>query len=133
MKQEFATIKQVVIIPASPEKVYEAFVDPKKHTEFTGSKATGKAKEGGKFTTWDGYSFGKFLKFEPGKCLVQEWMTTDWPEGYPPSRFELTFKKVPDGTEITMVQSNVPKEQEEELKEGWQEFYWVPLKEYFKK
>ncbi len=133
MKLEFATIKQTINIPASPEEVYEAFVDPKRHTEFTGSKATGKAKAGGKFTAWDGYIYGKFLEFEPGKCLVQEWQTTDWPEGYPPSQFALTFKKTSEGTEITMVNSNVPKEQEEELTEGWNEFYWKPLKEYFRK
>ncbi len=133
MKIETTTLRQTVIIPASPAEVYEAFVDPKKHSEFTGSKATGKAKKGGKFTTWDGYSFGKYLELEPGKCLVQEWQTTDWPEGYPPSRFELTFKKVAGGTEVTMVQSNIPKEQEDELADGWNEFYWNPLKEYFKK
>ncbi len=133
MKIETTTLKQKVIIPASPDEVYQAFIDPKKHTAFTGSKATGIAKVGGKFTTWDGYSFGKFLEFEPGKCLVQEWQTTDWPEGYPPSKFVLTFKAVPEGTEVTMVQSDVPKEQEEDLAEGWVEFYWNPLKEYFQK
>ena len=67
------------------------------------------------------------------QCLVQEWQTTDWSEGYGPSRFELTFKKVSGGTELTMVQSNVPKDMEAELLDGWEEFYWKPLKEYFKK
>ncbi len=133
MKLEVTTIKQKVIVPASPEEVYDAFVDPKKHEAFTGSKATGKPRVGGKFTTWDGYSFGVFLQLEPAKYLVQEWQTTDWAEGYGPSRFELTFKKVAEGTEVTMVQSNVPKEMEEELAGGWEEFYWKPLKEYFKK
>jgi activator of HSP90 ATPase len=133
MKIELTTIKQKVTIPATPEEVYEAFVDPKKHTAFTGSKATGKAKVDGKFTAWDGYIFGKFLSFEPGKCLAQEWQTTDWPEGYPPSKFELTFKKVPEGTEITMVNSDIPAVQKEELAEGWEEFYWEPLKKYFQK
>ncbi len=133
MKIEVATIYQKVVIPASPEEVYEAFVDPKVHTAFTGSKATGKAKIGGKFTTWDGYIFGKFLAFEPGKCLTQELKTTDWIEGYPPSTFELVFKAVPEGTEVSMTHANVPKEQEKDLAEGWEEFYWVPLKKYFKK
>ena len=30
-----------------------------------------------------------------------------------------------------MVHSNVPKEQADEIAEGWIEFYWNPLKEYF--
>jgi activator of HSP90 ATPase len=66
-----------------------------------------------------------------GKRVVQEWTTTDWVEGYGPSRLELTFKEVPRGTEISMVHSNVPKEQADEIAEGWVEFYWNPLKEYF--
>jgi len=132
-KIELAAITQRATIPATPEQVYEAFVDPKKHSEFTGAIATGKAQIGGKFTAWDGYIFGKFLAFEPSKCLVQEWQSTDWPEGYPPSRFELTFKAVPKGTEITMVHHGIPKSQEQELGEGWEEWYWTPLKKYFKR
>ena len=133
MKTELATITQKIIIPATPEEVYEAFADPKKHSEFTGAKATGKPKVGGKFTAWNEYIFGKYLAFEPGKRLTLEWQSTDWPEGYPPSKFELTFKSVPEGTEVTMIHGNIPKEQERELSEGWEEWYWIPLKKYFKK
>ena len=124
-------IEQTVIIPANPEEVYEAFVNARIHSEFTGSKATGKPTVGGKFTAWDGYIFGKILELEKGKRIVQEWKTTDWAEGYAPSRLELTFEKVENGTKIVMVQSNVPEEQADELADGWDEFYWKPLKEYF--
>jgi activator of HSP90 ATPase len=133
-KLEVTTITQKVVIPkVSPKQVYEAYVDPKKHSEFTDSKATGKPVVGGKFTAWDGYISGKFLELEEGKRVVQEWTSTDFPEGYPPSKLELTFRKVPEGTEIVMVQSNVPKDQADETAEGWIEFYWNPLKEYFSK
>jgi len=125
------TIKQTVIIPADPEEVYEAFVNAKIHSEFTGSKATCDPTVGGKFTAWDGYIFGKNLELEKGKKIVQEWKTTEWPTGYGPSKFELTLKKVKNGTEITMVHSNVPEEQAAELADGWDQFYWTPLKEYF--
>ncbi|MGD0645809.1 MAG: SRPBCC domain-containing protein [Candidatus Bathyarchaeia archaeon] len=131
MKVETTTIKQKEIIPASPKEVYEAFVDVKKHSKFTGSKATGKPVVGGKFTAWDGYIFGKYLELDDGKRIVQEWTTTDWPKDYPPSKLELTFCKVPEGTELLMVHSNVPKEQADETADGWIEWYWNPLKEYF--
>lgn len=128
------TIKQEVTIPqATPEEVYEAFMDAKKHSAFTGSKATCNPKVGGKFTAWDGYISGKNLKFEQGKKIVQEWITTDWPKDYPPSKLELTFKKAKSGTEITMEHRDVPTEKADDLAEGWTEFYWNPLKEYFKK
>ena len=133
MNKEVTTIKQTVVIPASPKEVYETYVNPEKHGEFTDSKATGKPKVGGKYSAWDGYIFGKYLVLEEGKRIVQEWTTTDWVEGYGPSKLELTFCAVPGGTEIAMVHSNVPKEQADEVAEGWVEFYWNPLKEYFKK
>jgi activator of HSP90 ATPase len=134
LKQEVTIIKQTVIIPnASPKQVYDAYVDPKKQSEFTDSKATGKPKVGGKYSSWDGYIFGKYLALDDGKRVVQEWTTTDWEEGYPASKLELTFNAVPEGTAIVMVHSNVPKVQASEVEQGWIEFYWDPLKEYFTK
>jgi activator of HSP90 ATPase len=133
-KQEVTTITQKVTIPkVTPKQVYDAYVDPIKHSEFTGSEATGKPVVGGKFTAWDGYISGKFLELENGKRVVQEWTSTDFPEGALPSKLELTFCAVPKGTEIVMVHSNVPLDQKDETAEGWTEFYWEPLKEYFKK
>jgi len=133
LKTRTTVIKQKVIIPATPEEVYEAFTDAKKHTAFTGSKATGAAKIGARFTAWDGYIYGKHLELQKGKKIVQEWITTDWPKDYPPSRIELVLNKVGNDTEISMTQSNAPAEQAKELEEGWTEFYWNPLREYFKR
>jgi len=127
------TIRQRVVVPAMPAEVYEAFVDAKKHSAFTGSKATSDARVGGEFTAWDGYISGKNLLLEKGKRIVQEWTTTEWPAGFPPSRLELTFKKATGGTEILMVHSGVPAELADDVAEGWKEFYWEPLKKYFEK
>jgi activator of HSP90 ATPase len=127
------TIKQMVIVSATPDEVYEAFMDAKKHSAFTGSKATCNPKVGGKFTAWDGYISGKNLELKKGERIIQEWLTTEWPQGYPPSRLELAFKKTEKGTEISMVQTGVPEEQAHDLEQGWTEFYWNPLKKYFKK
>ena len=133
MKQKTTTITQKTLFPALPEEVYEALLDSKKHSEFTGSKATGKAKVGAKFTAWDGYISGKNLELEKGKRIVQEWVTTEWPQDFPPSRLEFTFKKIDGKTELTMVHSDIPTDQEEELKQGWIDYYWTPLKNYFEK
>jgi len=133
MKPNLTIIKQKTTIPATPEQVYEAFTNPKKHAEFTGSGATGKPNVGAKFTAWDGYSFGTYLELQKPSRIVQEWQTTDWPENYPPSKLELTLKPTPEGTELTLTQTSVPAEQANELAEGWTEFYWKPLKKYFKK
>lgn len=128
-----STIIQTVIVKASPKEVYEALIDPNKHSEFTGSKATGNPTIGTKFTAWDGYIQGKNLELVEGKKIVQNWVTTDWPQDFPPSRLELTFKELEDKTEITMVHSDVPITQEDDLRKGWIDFYWEPLKEYFER
>lgn len=128
------TIKQKVVIPhASPEDVYLAYMDSQKHAEFTGASASIEAFVGGRFMAWEGYIVGKILELEEGKRVVQDWATTEWPEGYAPSRVELDFKPVRDGTEITLVQTDVPEEDAVAYDEGWFEFYWEPLKAYFKK
>ena len=126
------TIRQSVTLRAKPLEVYEAFVDADKHSAFTGSRATGEARVGSEFSAWDGYITGKYIELEEGRRIVQEWATTEWPDGYPPSRFELSFKLVGGNTEVSMVQSSVPEELAEDLRNGWNEFYWEPLREYFK-
>jgi activator of HSP90 ATPase len=131
MKIKTTKITQKVILKALPQEVYDALLNPRKHSEFTGSKATGEAKVGGEFTAWEGYISGKNLELEKGKLIVQEWVTSEWPKGYPPSRLEFTFKEVDGKTELTMIHSDIPAEQKEELKQGWIDFYWEPLRKYF--
>jgi activator of HSP90 ATPase len=131
-KIETTTIKQVVSFAAKPEDVYDALINAEKHSAFTGAEATCDARVGGKYTAWDGYIFGKNLVLNKGKKIIQEWKTTEWPNGYPPSVVEFDFKEKGKGTELTLVQKEVPEEQAESYHQGWIDYYWEPLKEYFK-
>jgi len=126
MKLKTTTVKQKIMLQALPDEVYDALLDSRIHSEFTGSKATGEAKVGAEFTAWDGYISGKNLELERGKRIVQEWVTTEWP-----SRLEFTLMKVDGKTELKMVHSDIPTDQEEGLKQGWTDYYWEPLKRYF--
>ena len=130
---KFEVIKQVAVIDASPVEVYESYVDPKRHAAFTGDSATGTAKVGGKFAAGNGYISGKYLKLEKGKRILHEWTTTEWPEGYPPSLVELILKPKGKKTELTMIHSKVPAEQAARYDQGWRDYYWEPMKKYFKK
>jgi uncharacterized protein YndB with AHSA1/START domain len=130
LKTQTHTIKQKAIIPATPDEVYEAFTNPKIYSEFTGDKFIGNVKVGEKFTVYD--ISGKFLELEKGKKIVEEWVNSSWPKGFAPSRVQLTFNAITEGTEVTLVQSNLPQEVEEEyLLEGWTEYFWNRLKKYF--
>jgi uncharacterized protein YndB with AHSA1/START domain len=130
---KFGKIKQTALIDASPLEVYEAYVNPKKHAAFTGQSATGEPRVGGKFAAGDGYITGRYLELEKGKRILHEWTTTEWPEGYPPSLLEITLKPKGRKTMLVMVHSQVPGEQVDYYAEGWKEFYWKPMKEYFAK
>lgn len=123
-------IKQKILIPASPEEVYEALMDGEKHSDFTGAKAKIENKKGGKFSVWDGYAKGENLILEPGKLIVQSWQASDWPEG---KVSKVTYHLSPkeNGCEIEFEHEDVPSEFEEDIKNGWSEYYWKPLKKYF--
>ena len=132
MEKKTTTIRQIIFIPATPDEVYDAFLDEKKHTEFTGAKASVDPRIGGEFTAWDGYILGKNLDLVRGIRIVQEWKTTEWPD-YPPSVVEFSLKQKGNGTEVTIIHSKVPLEQAESYRQGWIDFYWEPMKKYFKK
>ena len=108
-------------------------MDSKKHAKLTGSAANISGAVGGNFTAWDGYAFGRNIELEPGKKIVQEWSTTEWPEGYPASRLEITLTAKAGGTQLKMVHSKVPAEQKEDYAQGWKSYYWEPLVAYFEK
>ncbi len=125
-------ITQKVTLPATPAEVYDAFMDARTHAAFTGGKATCDPKVGGKISAWDGYITGKNLKLVEGKRIVQEWITSDWIEGYPPSTLDLTFTKKGIGTELKMVHSDVPATMAASFADGWKEHYWTHLKKFFR-
>jgi activator of HSP90 ATPase len=130
---KFGIIEQKVFFKATPQEIYDALLDPKKHADFTGSPATTSAKKGAKFTAWGGYIIGKNLELVKGKRIVQEWKTTEWPDGYPVSRLELTLTTRNGGTELEMLHLKVPAEQLADYSSGWKTSYWDPLKEYLAK
>jgi activator of HSP90 ATPase len=124
------TIKQTIIIKASPHDLYEAILNPKIHSKFTNSKATNTMKVGGKFTAYDGYISGTNLILEKDKKIVQSWTSTDFPKGYF-TKVIFEFKAEKNGTKLTFMQENVSDENFEKIKQGWIDFYWEPLKKMF--
>ena len=119
------------MIAASPDAVYRALTNARRHAAFTEAKATGRARVGYRFTAWDGYIEGKHLALKQARRIVQEWSTSEWPSGAAPSRLELRLRPVKGGTELTMIHSGVPASQSRSLRSGWVEYYWKPLKDWF--
>jgi activator of HSP90 ATPase len=126
------TIHQTVAFKASPHEVYEIIMDEKKHAELVGSDAKISRKVGGKFVIYGGDVEGKNLELVPDQKIVQTWRYSDWPEGhYSTATFAL--EKVVTGTRLTFTQTDVPDDKFEDIKQGWKDYYWTPMKEILKK
>ena len=123
-------IRQTVYFDAPPPEVFEALMDSRKHAAFTGDAAKIVRRVGGAFSVWGGYATGKTLRLEKDKMIVQSWRTSDFAEGDPDSKVTFRLSKKGTGTRLVFVQSNVPDEQAADLRQGWSDFYWEPLKEY---
>ncbi len=119
-------IRQVVTFKASPHEVYEALMDSKKHTAFTGDKASISRQVGGSIQAGDGYVSGTNLELIPDQKIVQAWRGSDFPEGVM-SKATFSLKDVDGGTRLTFSHSGVPDELFDSIKNGWVEFYWQPL------
>ena len=124
------TIKQVITLSAPAPVVFEALANPKIHSVFTSAKATGRTRIGAKVTAHDGYIEGRILEVIPGRKIVQEWKTAEWPEGFPPSHLVWSIVKTARGSRLTMIHSCVPAGQAARYRQGWHEYYWTPLKAY---
>lgn len=126
------TIKQTVTFKGSPHEVYEALMDPGKHAELTGSEVSLNRKVGGKFKIYGGEIEGENLELVPDQKIVQSWRYSDWPEGHY-SKAVFSFQAVPQGTRLTFTQSGVPEEFYEDIRQGWHEYYWTPMKQMLEK
>lgn len=123
-------IRQTAYFDAAPHAVFEALLDAKKHTAFTGDTATIDRKVGGTFSVFGGYAMGKNERIEKDKVIAQTWRTTDFREDEADSIVEFRLAKQGHGTRLLFVQRNVPDRLAKDLRQGWIEFYWTPLKAY---
>ena len=119
------------VLPVKQRNLYEAWLDSGKHSAFTGSPAVIDRRVGGTFTAWDGYISGTTISAEPFGRIVQTWRTTEFPDDAPDSEIEVLFDEVKEGTRITLIHTNIPDGQGENYKQGWIDFYFTPMKDYF--
>lgn len=130
MKNGF-TISEV--IPAKASEIYEAWLNSEGHAAMTGSPAQVDSNAGGRFTAWDGYIFGRTLELARNQRIFQAWRTSEFPEDAPDSRVEILFEEISDGTKVTLTHSDMPEDQVESYRQGWDDFYFKPMKSYFSK
>ena len=118
-------------LPTTPEEIYNAWLSSEGHTAMTGSPAVVAPENGGVFKAWDGYIWGKTLEMEPNSCILQAWRTSEFPESSPDSRVEIKLEESNGETRITLIHSDIPDGQEDNYKQGWEDFYFTPMRAYF--
>jgi activator of HSP90 ATPase len=125
---ETRNIRQSVTFKATPHAVYEMLMDSRKHSVLAGDEAKISRKVGGKFNV-GGYIEGVMLDLVPDEKIVQTWRYEDWPKGhYSKATFSL---KAAEGkkTKMAFTQTGVPAKFYEDIKQGWIDYYWAPMKE----
>ena len=125
------TIELIKIFNAPPETIYNAWLDSTKHSSMTGGEAECGNKIGDEFSTWDGYIYGKNIELTVNEEIIQSWRTTEFKENDEDSKLIIKLKKVKEGTQLTLIQTNIP-EGQTQYKEGWEEHYFEPMNAYFK-
>src|SRR5580658_2949635 len=117
------TISQRVKFSASPETLFEMYMDSKKHAASTGAPAKLSRKAGGAWHAHGGAIGGKNLLIVPGRRIVQAWRATHWKKGEL-SILVMTFEKAPGGSLVDLVHIGVPKHDQKGVRNGWPSYYW---------
>ena len=119
-------------IQAEPTEIYEAWLSSEGHTSMTGSPAQVDGNVGGKFSAWDGYIFGTTLELTPNQRILQSWRTSEFPEDALDSHVEVLLEKFDGETRITLIHTDMPENQVDSYRQGWEDFYFKPMKKHFK-
>jgi len=118
------------VIPATPEAVYNAWLNSEEHGLMTGGSAHVSAVIGDTFEAWDGYIQGKNLELESPKRILQSWRTSEFEDSEEDSLLEVLFTPEGKETRVTIWHSNLPKHGMQ-YRQGWVDSYFTPMKEYF--
>jgi len=119
------------VIPATPQRIFSAWMDSAEHSAFTGDEAIVIPEVGGEHQSAGGYIKGRTLELNEGSRIVQSWRTTEFPPESPDSRVEITLEPTLGGTLVTLLHTDIPVGQGDRYRQGWNEYYLSRLKTYF--
>lgn len=123
------TIKQHYFINATPEEVFTAITNPFTIELWSGYPARMEAKAGTEFSIFDGDIAGLNISITENKQLVQEWYFGERTEQ---SIVTIDLRAHQEGTKVNLEHTNVPDDEVDEFTQGWNEYYWGAIKEFFK-
>ena len=120
--------KKYYIIDAPPEDVYIALTNPATIQLWTGAPAIMDEVPGSEFSLWEDSISGKNLEFEKGRKIVQQWYFGDQDE---PSLVTIILHSHRSGTSAELRHTNIPDEDYDNITEGWDNYYFGALIEFY--
>lgn len=122
-------LHQEIDIKATPQRIYEALLDSKQFTAFTGMPAEIDPKAGGALSMFGGLIVGRNVELVPNQRIVQAWRPASWDPGiYSIVKFEL--KGQAPTTTVVLDHTGFPEGSFRHLDSGWYARYWEPMKKF---
>lgn len=118
-------IKKYYHLDASAGDVYTALTNPLTIELWTGSPAVMSTEPGSEFSLWDGDITGTNIEFIPNEKIVQHW---DFGEDSTESMVTITLQQVGHQTKVELLHINIPDDAFENILDGWDNFYFKPLR-----
>ncbi|XP_001950637.1 activator of 90 kDa heat shock protein ATPase homolog 1-like isoform X2 [Acyrthosiphon pisum] len=129
-KIDTTTVVIDVVFQCSGEDFYNALTTPELVSAFTQQSVTFQTIKGGKFQLFDGNITGEFIELCPGKKIVQNWRTKQWPD-WLYSTVTVTINQEEDHTKVRVALVGVPKSDEAITRQNWERYYFTPIKRTF--
>ena len=119
-------IKKHYLIQSEVELVYTALTNPLTIEMWTGAPAVMKDEVGTEFSLWDGDITGVNLELVKNQKIKQQWYF-EGEEGE--SIVTITLSPEGKNTRIELLHIDIPDEAFENIVDGWDRFYFKPLKQ----
>ncbi len=117
-------------LPATPDKLFDMYLDPEAHAAFTGFPVTIAARAGAPFRAFNDMLSGTIIHVAPKRLIVQTWRSANWPATAIDSVLTLSFWPENNGARIELVHVNIPEEDFAGVSEGWEKYYWTPWRAF---
>jgi len=118
------------VVTATPEQVFDAWVDGDGHAAMTGAAAHSDPRVGGRFDAWGGYISGTYVELDRSSKLVFDWRTSQFADEAPDSRVEVSLRPHADGCEVVIRHRGIPDGQPD-YDQGWVDHYLEPMQAHF--
>ncbi len=124
------TIQLAASLPATPDRLFDMYLDPVEHAAFTGSPVTIAPVAGASFRAFGDVLTGTILQVVPKRLIVQSWRSPHWGPTDLDSILILTFLPDKSDGRIELTQVNVVDEDFAGVCHGWEKYYWTPWRAY---